>query len=490
LSLALVCAVASPLHALEEEITLGNETDRPWHQVGLQRLERVKGRRDLWDLVMTDASYTPDEQTQLLLHFDAPAKLDAARNYTNLGDSALLSTTRKVFGAGAAAFQPGSPRPDYEGPPLFGDADFTIELWLFPANAVDGERIFEWRAERWENGGHRPQRLSARLNGRTIQWRMEGLFYPDDGPLALQGVSPLVPRRWAHHMLRFESSTGLIEYLIDGVPEAVSYVTATGADGAPVRLPVSDTPGRVALGSSFTGLIDELRVVHRFVENPQLHRYGTRAGLATSDPIDLGFAGSRLLRIEGTATTPGRTAVELYYRTGDSPFTESTRQPWSPWREVDPSRPLGTEVRTRYVQLRAVLLPDGDFTPSLSDLTIVYEPDRPPPPPTLVTAQARDGSIEVSWRQVREDDVAGYLVYYGYQSGRYYGTDSLRGPSPVDAGTKTSLTLTGLENGRLYYIAVATKDSSYPAHQSVFSRELAVRPSSRMGASGTEGGAP
>jgi hypothetical protein len=439
---------------------------------------------------MQDASYQVDGDTQLLLHFDEPSRIDSSGNYDIVESPPLLSSTRKVFGSASAAFQPESPRPRIEGPPLLGYGDFTIELWLYPANASDGERILEWTADRWEDGTYRPQRLLVRMSGRSLEWRMEGLFYPDRGAFTLQGDTPLVPRRWAHHMLRFESTTGLIEYLVDGVPEAVGYLTSTGTDGAPIRLPVSDTQGRLELGSSFTGLMDELRVVHRFVEDPQLRRYGTRQGTATTGPVDLSYAGSRILRITATTTTPGRTAVELYYRTGDTPFTASIDEPWSPWRIVDTTRALQGEVRGRYLQLRAILLPDGDATPSLSDITVVYEPDRPPPPPTLVTARPGDRSVTLQWREVRVDDVAGYLVYYGDESGRYFGEDSLQGPSPVDAGKATTFTLTGLENGRLYYIAVVTKDGSYPANQSVFSRELAVRPSARMGSSAASGGAP
>ncbi|MFW5747687.1 MAG: hypothetical protein ACOCX6_02700, partial [bacterium] len=71
----------------------------------------------------------------------------------------------------------------------------------------------------------------------------------------------------------------------------------------------------------------------------------------------------------------------------------------------------------------------------------------------------------------------GYLIFYGTRPGRYFGTDSDDGPSPVDAGMNTEFTLEGLENGKLYYFSVAAYDDATPPHRSGFSDEVSARPS-------------
>jgi hypothetical protein len=71
------------------------------------------------------------------------------------------------------------------------------------------------------------------------------------------------------------------------------------------------------------------------------------------------------------------------------------------------------------------------------------------------------------------------VVYYGNSSGDYFGTGALEGPSPVyvRGADISSMTLNGLKNGLLYFIAVAAIDGAEPPHIGEFSREITARPS-------------
>jgi hypothetical protein len=95
-------------------------------------------------------------------------------------------------------------------------------------------------------------------------------------------------------------------------------------------------------------------------------------------------------------------------------------------------------------------------------------------------AAAGNGRVRLAWRPVREEDVRGYLVYYGEAPGNYHGGGAEKGPSPIDVGPATELDLGGLENGRLYYFAVVSYDSTQPPHRSAFSREASARPSGAL----------
>jgi hypothetical protein len=103
----------------------------------------------------------------------------------------------------------------------------------------------------------------------------------------------------------------------------------------------------------------------------------------------------------------------------------------------------------------------------------------------MVTALARDGAVELAGKSSAGADTAGYLVYYGRARGEYFGEDAILGVSPIDAGKQNSLRIEGLENGVLYYFAVAAYDRSEgggaPAlpenfHAGEFSREVSARP--------------
>jgi hypothetical protein len=293
----------------------------------------------------------------------------------------------------------------------------------------------------------------------------------------------MVPGDWHHHLLRYDSRIGLLEYLMDGVPEAVAYTTDSGRERGAVLLPsIGDAgPGQVKVGAGFTGFVDELRISRAFVEEPNLDRYSSDLGVFVSRTFDLGFTGTRLKRINAVYRAPGDSAVYFYYRMTDRPDADTSGVPWT---QFEAGQPLdrAPPSRGRYLQVMIELYPDGSRrqTPEVSELRLVYEQDLPPAPPTGLYAEAGDGRVSLYWSSVNEEDVAGYLVYYGSQPGSYHGRDSDLGPSPIDVGRVTNVEVTGLTNSRLYYFALVAYDGTDPPHRSLFSRELSARPSSLL----------
>jgi hypothetical protein len=122
--------------------------------------------------------------------------------------------------------------------------------------------------------------------------------------------------------------------------------------------------------------------------------------------------------------------------------------------------------------------PSGDCStsPYLEELQIVYNSNEAPYPPSLVTARALDGAVELSWRVSPDEDVRGYLVYYGTSSGVYYGQGAVLGASPLDVGNRTSLRIEGLQNGTLYFFAVVAYNGTGLRSDGKFSREVSARP--------------
>jgi hypothetical protein len=206
---------------------------------------------------------------------------------------------------------------------------------------------------------------------------------------------------------------------------------------------------------------------------------------------DFGFGNSRLTAVDAEYKAPGNASLEFAYRIADS---------WAGWRSDSPAwiplrigEALPESARGRYAQVKVELYSDGTgrFTPSLSSITLRFIADLPPPPPARIVAVPKDGAIELHWTRVPEADLAGYLVYYGERPGEYFGTGADQGPSPIDAGNTTTLTITGVPNGRLLYFVVAAYDAApdpdagYPSatrdraasRAGEFSPETSARPS-------------
>jgi hypothetical protein len=347
--------------------------------------------------------------------------------------------------------------------------DFSIEFWLYPAVLVDGETLLSWHGEGVNGDEVREQSLLCDVAGRRLRFMFRNLFAASPS-LELRGTTPLVPRVWHHHLLRFDARYGLIEYLVDGVPEAVAYATDTGREGGSISPPRVDTGSvePLVIGGGISALMDELRVSRSVVERPALSRLDNETGAATSRVFDLGFTGTSIQAIEAVYERPGDTDVYFYYRMADRLATQG--HPDAPWQQIAPGR-VDREVRGRYLQLRVELLPDGTLgrSPAVSSITVLYEPDLVPAAPARLIATAGNGSVRLAWSPVNESDVIGYRVYYGDRPGVYQAV--------VDVGEATEHVVTGLSNATLYYFTVAAYDRADPTRRSPFAREAGARPS-------------
>ena len=486
-----------PVSGMEKTIELGK--DKLWSDMlTLDGVEPVSGRWGFQDIALMSGAYVADSSTELLLHFDGPAQADATKNYRLAGTGPLVSDAASALGGASAAFT--GARQGVALPPtavgMFSAGavwdDFTIEFWLSPAVLSDGESIISWSGSVRQGSGPGAtlvsQSMRCSIHDMKLVWDFQNLFAlpADNGvtrllPVTLSGTRQLLPRIWHHHLLRFDSRTGLLEYLLDGVPEAILHTTDTGSETGSIAVPVvgSVYAGPLVVGQGYTGFVDELRISRRFVRDAVSTRFLGRTGSVTSRIIDLGFSDTRIARIEAVTSTPGDTSVEFFYQVANTWGGRRLLKSDTDWVPFVPGTDFTDSLKARYLQIMVELYPDGTRTqsPRLSSLKIVYEPNLPPSPPAGLVTTAGNGKVTLTWRKVNDLNVKGYLVYYGDAPHTYLGTGAAPGDSPVDAGAATSLVIDGLQNGNLYYFAVVAYDTADPRQQSQFSPEASARPS-------------
>jgi hypothetical protein len=443
----------------------------------------------LKDIALLMAEYPVDGATEFLFHFNTTGEADAGGRYRFSPAAPEVSDAMFAFGGGSAVFRGDRNGRLITGPPgaLFSPGaiwqDFTLEFWLYPSLLSIGETVISWESASKDSTGVAQQSLRASFLDRKLVWDFRDLFnLPDRKPLSftLSGTRQLLPRAWHHHLLRFDSSLGLLEYAIDGTPEAVTHVTDTGHEGGTIAVPrlVSGNPGQLVIGAGLTGYIDELRMSRVFIQSPSIRRYTGHTGTATSKIVDLGFTATRITRIDSTYTTPGDSGIAFSYKVSDN-WTNPKSLNTAEWTPFVPGTEFGDKVRGRYIQVMAELFPDGagSRSPRLSSLAIVYEPNLPPAPPAALNAAPGNGKVVLTWRKVNDLNVKGYRVFYGDSPHTFLGTGAAQGESPIDVGDVTRVEITSLENGKLYYYAVVSYDGSDPPQQSVFSAEVSARPS-------------
>jgi hypothetical protein len=447
-----------------------------------------------------------------------------------LGSSSAIALSS--VGAGSATGSPAGPLVIEARDPeaLFAPGrhirDFSLEFWLYPLNMENGEQILSWISSRpslesaakpasWPGSAGQKtqgrvyifQRIQCTAAKNKLQWSFLD-FFSSPGEeknisLTITGESPVVPKTWSHHLIRFDSDTGLLEYLVNGKTETIVYASSSGAEGGEVYTPVIGEGGSFVLGGRFSGLMDEFRIRGGFYE-PGIQKYASRGGRMETRAIDLGEGSSGILKLEasgGRITPTGslagnvrndyagegdfrftdNSAIQFFIRAADNPY----RWTDADWRPVMPGTTPPAGLKGRYVQLAAVFYPggDGETSPYLEEVRIVYRPDESPLPPTRIMAVAADGAVDLSWRNSPTAETTGYLVYYGLARGDYFGEGAIIGTSPIDVGKRTSLHIDGLENGVIYYFAVAAykrqdlQNAGDPGFNvGEFSREVSVRP--------------
>ncbi len=471
-----------PLYPIDSILRIGGKEG--FRNIGSSSSVRIRSLPEGGsELVLRDMQQSIDGSTDLYLSFDSPSLEEATGNWVVQSNTAQVIEKNRARGNGSGAFFPESrvqlfPKRDTFFSAGIIEGGFTIQFWLYPTTLAEGEGIFVYRKP--PSPRQEYQEVSCRISGRTLVWSFVNFFQGQRGKridVSLRGTTPLVPREWRHHTLRYDASTGMIEYLLDGEPDAVVYATPSGREERAVFYPSTEKSPHVPflLGDGYNGLIDEFTIFRRYRESVSLKRYSAEGGWFETLPLDLGYHDSRFIKLSPRQTLPGNSAVFYYYRLANS-FIEIGKQEWIP---LEPEKDLGTRARGRYLQLRAELYPDGTSSqsPKISELLVSYEPKTPPPPPAFVQAIPGDGEVLLRWSRVSDLSVKGYFVYYGWEPGVFKGNDSSLGPSPLKVGDQTELLVTGLTNGKLYYFSISAYDSSEDPLSGRLSATVNARPS-------------
>jgi len=441
---------------------------------------------------------------------------DSAGNYrlTVPSDIGTASRSSARAGMGAAVFGRSSMKsstgalviqPDKRNA-LFAPGskprDFTIEFWMYPLNMENGEQVLSWLAAVSVNGKTAVQRIDCSISKNKLHWTFNNFFMSvnNSGFLNMDftGTSHIVPKTWSHHLVRFDAHTGLLEYLVDGGSEAIVYATSSGRESSEVFTPNIGSGGSFSLGERYSGLIDELKIHKEYRELKTIQKYASSGGRVETRPIDLGDVSSGVTKVN---VSGGRTGISNNSITNDYSengrfrfaddsqmnfFIRASENPYQlnncKWVSFTPGADING-ISGRYVQIAVDFYPsfDGESSPYLDEINIVFKPGVPPLPPRNLAAVASDGGVTLFWRHspnanLEDPGHTGYLVYYSAVRGELFGEGAAFGASPVDVGINNKVYIDGLSNGTLYYFKVAAYDLRSGYNIGVFSAEVTARP--------------
>ncbi len=473
------------LYPADREYEIGNKF---WPLAEMVNIEKKFDINSNISLTVRENEFSPDAKTILLMHFNENDEYDATGR--SRASNLNISVDLKKLGKGGGLFNENSSSLvlNTEGRSFFPDrvysGDFTVEFWLYSRNTKDGETYFIYENYTDTGTSTLPQLFRCYLEDRCVTWEIKNLFLPfEKSPfsLTLKGNKRIIPLKWSHHLLRYSSETGLLEYLFDGIPEAVAYVNREGKEGGSTYPFYAGDSSRIEMGKNFTGALDEFRIQGEWVENLSLSRIGYHSGYFITDIIDLKHSKSEIFDVDFRDIVPPGTDVKYYYYLTDSPSFPGADS--SGWKQL--VRGKGRLSGGRFLYIKGELFSDGEkkSSPAVNQIRLKYDEKSPPPPPRVVKAEALDKKIKLRWSSVPDSDIDGYLVYIGEKPGHYFGSETGSVASPVDAGLKNSLVIDNLDNSKIYYFTVCSYYKTASATGSIikkggsYSSEISARPS-------------
>ena len=480
-----------------KEFVLGGKSG--WNNLGAtENITTGKGRFGYECLELATNSFVFDETTDLLIDFENPANPISSGNYKIISNNMKNSTeTLLEKSAGLSRNLGGMSILGKKGT-YFGSeglkGSFSIEFWLCPSVAENGETILNWESSKNIAGELIYQLLNCSFDGGHLDWTIINLFDSylggiETGEIHLKGSSAVIPNKWSYHALSYDAETGILEYLVNGITEDIRYMTSNGMESGEINLVVLGTPAQIELCTEYTGKIDEIRILRRPYSPPDYQSaemagtlgrmlYTPTGGRFESQPIEVSM-GSVLNSLNAEVSIPSQTEVAFYVRSGDNFYEWDSEFP--KWIPVENGQTLAG-ISGKYYQVACELYPDGDgsLTPKVTQISLDFTELPEPLPPFIVKAEAGNGKVTVSWNYSVDDTAGGYYLYYGNRSGEYLGRIALEGNSPVNVGNTTSFTLNGLQNGKIYYFAVAAWSALDERIVGALSKEVYARPMAKL----------
>lgn len=435
------------------------------------------------DLLLESKDTSHVYTTDLLLDFEEEPLSDTVKKWRVTREGLLqLSPQEKKFGNRSLYVK--APNGKITLTPLASTIfspntvleSFSLDFWIKPQLAANGEIIFFWKGSRQFGKNWYTQQISGIVLQNKLRINFINIFFNEskEQVINLAALTPITPDVWAHYLVSYNSENGLLQLIKDGKPEAIVYLTANGKEDGKLFTGLMGTTINFDLAPNFTGFIDNFRITEGVLEQVSEKRYPLDGGIAISPIIDLGSKDSRVATIKPTIVGDSKQQVVISYRLANS------AQAWTDadWKML--TRDNYKNDTGRYLQLKYELFPDpsGMTSPIIKQTEIVYEQNRLPLPPKNLTAVAGNGTIMLYWTPSNEPDVKGYVIYYGKESGKYFGTDAKEGKSPIiiKGANISSFALTNLTNGSLYFICIAAFDDETAVQIGEFSQEVTARP--------------
>lgn len=432
--------------------------------------------------------YSINNDTDLYLSFDKVSDYDETGNYKFIYKKYLPSKNKAVYDKSAYFIGDkerieliGTEKSFFQSGTILGS--FSISFWIYTPSFANNEIVLRIGSEFYDKNLDivEDQSILAKMKDGKLLWEFNNIFSANGikiDSIKLESYSRIIPEKWTHINLVYDSHAGIIREYIDGEEDGIIITTVDKTLNSSVLNLKYHHSNRcvIIIAPSFNGAIDEFCIIKK-PEKINTNKYISNTGEIISKVVDLGTGGVFISDINTSEFKEKNSEIIYYYRNSEKPFDESEEISsdikWNKINLEDLSN-----INIRFFQWKVILLAgdNRDYTPKFRGISIKYNPNYPPARPFGLKILFDNKKILLKWKLNSEKDLKGYKIYYGTKSNNYFGKDANQGESPIDVGLVNSYEITGLKKNIIYYFTISAYDDDEHIHESEFSDEVSIRP--------------
>lgn len=319
--------------------------------------------------------------------------------------------------------------------------------------------------------------IICRIEDKRIVIKLENFFYDNNKQTYTFNIKSNIKielNKWYHIGFIFNRVNGKLLLYINGELDNEKFARAEQSIDSEILTPkFKENDGSdLMLFDNFFGYVDNFRIGKTHdVDFKQYYDSLFNKVIIESECIDLKFINSQISNIIFKIKNQDKGIIQIFYKYGNK-LSDLDSMEWNEYKvliQKNDNLLISDFLNTcRFYKWKIEMyrnLQDKD-NPIFYGVEIKYKKNQPPLSPKDIQILKYDNIIELRWRKNLEDDIRGYIIYWGTKSKMY--------ENKIDVGLKNNYIFNFLEGNQNYYFSVKSYNYKEPYNLSEFSKEVHI----------------
>lgn len=314
------------------------------------------------------------------------------------------------------------------------------------------------------------------IKNKKIVYEFKNVFYDEDGKSytkIITSSSSLQLKKWQHIGLIFNRVNGKLKIYLDGILDKEEIATIDGKVRSEILVPhfLKFDGSDLVLFDEYFGYCDNLRIGRTAEINFTKYLQSIKEEVILTSPlINLKHVNSEIRKMTFKIKDAQKGIIVISLKQANN----LDRMSDASWKEMDFNvnndryyiKDLPEKCKYFQWKINIIRNPKSNKTPTFYLFNLDYRENVPPLPPKNIKVLEYKNTIKLKWDKNLEEDLLGYVLYWGMDSKNY--------ENKVDLGLKNDYILDSLIKRQNYYFAIKAYDSKDPYNLSEFSKEIHV----------------